>query len=56
MDPVLTATRANFQALATTVPCLRKVVLIPGSGHWIQQESPGEVNHELLALLAQVAG
>jgi pimeloyl-ACP methyl ester carboxylesterase len=33
---------------------LRKKVLIPGAGHWVQQEAPEEVNRELLGFLAQL--
>jgi pimeloyl-ACP methyl ester carboxylesterase len=32
------------------------VHLIPGAGHWVQQESPQKVNELLLAFLAKVAG
>jgi pimeloyl-ACP methyl ester carboxylesterase len=30
---------------------LRKLVLIPGCGHWTQQERPDEVNQELVGFL-----
>jgi pimeloyl-ACP methyl ester carboxylesterase len=30
---------------------LRKLVLIPGCGHWTQQENPDEVNAELIGFL-----
>ncbi len=33
------------------VPKLRKTVLLPGCGHWTQQEFPAEVNAELLAFI-----
>jgi pimeloyl-ACP methyl ester carboxylesterase len=29
----------------------RKVVLLPGYGHWIQQERPAEVNAEMIDFL-----
>jgi pimeloyl-ACP methyl ester carboxylesterase len=35
-----------------SVPNLRETVLIPGAGHWIQQERPLEVNAALLRFLA----
>ena len=33
------------------VPNLRDVVLLPGIGHWTQQEAPGAVNRALIAFL-----
>jgi pimeloyl-ACP methyl ester carboxylesterase len=33
---------------------LRDVVLVPGAGHWIQQERPDEVNQALLGFLASL--
>ena len=42
--------------LRETVPDLRKVVLLPGCGHWTQQERPREVNAELLAFLRDLDG
>ena len=39
---------ANLDAMKTHVPNLRKVLLLPGCGHWTQQERPVEVNRELL--------
>jgi pimeloyl-ACP methyl ester carboxylesterase len=35
---------------------MQGVHLIPGAGHWVQQESPQKVNELLLAFLAKVAG
>jgi pimeloyl-ACP methyl ester carboxylesterase len=54
-DPVLYSTQANYQAMTSTVPGLRRSVVLPGCGHWVQQECPAEVNRELLAFLVQVA-
>ena len=34
---------------------LRGVVLVPGAGHWIQQERPHEVNEALLGFLSALA-
>jgi pimeloyl-ACP methyl ester carboxylesterase len=34
---------------------LREFVLVPGGGHWIQQERPGETNEVLLRFLAGLA-
>jgi pimeloyl-ACP methyl ester carboxylesterase len=33
------------------VPNLRKKVILPGIGHWTQQESPAEVNRLLIEFL-----
>jgi pimeloyl-ACP methyl ester carboxylesterase len=33
------------------VPGLKKTLIIPDSGHWIQQERPAEVNAALLEFL-----
>ncbi len=55
LDPVLIATKGNFDALSNTVPGLRRTALIPRCGHWVQQECPAEVNAELLSFLAQYA-
>jgi pimeloyl-ACP methyl ester carboxylesterase len=37
--------------LQTYVPKLTRTVLLPGCGHWTQQEFPAEVNTELVAFL-----
>lgn len=44
--------RGALETLAMSVPNLREKVLIPGGGHWIQQERPTEVNAALLRFLA----
>lgn len=38
-------------AMEVGVPNLRRSVLLPGCGHWTQQERPDEVNAELIAFL-----
>ena len=48
-DPVLGYMRMD--AMKTHVPNLRKTVLLPGCGHWTQQERPSEVNQELIEFL-----
>ena len=50
-DAVITMYRTAFDAMEQTVPNLRRKVLLPGAGHWIQQERPAEVNRELLSFL-----
>ena len=44
----------NIEAMKAALPKLRKVVLLPGCGHWVQQERPGEVNAELIDFLREV--
>lgn len=41
--------------LETTMPNLRKQVLLPNAGHWIQQERPTEVNQLLIKFLVHSA-
>lgn len=48
-DPVLTFMSAA--GLEAVVPGLTKSVILPGCGHWIQQERPAEVNAELIGFL-----
>lgn len=50
-DPVRNFAGSGEQELAKHVPDLRGNVVIPGGGHWIQQEKPEEVNAALLAFL-----
>jgi pimeloyl-ACP methyl ester carboxylesterase len=52
VDPVIAMYRAAFETMEQTVPGLRKKVLLPGAGHWIQQERPAQVNQLLLEFLA----
>jgi len=51
-DPVIRRNRAAMDGLAETVPGLRERVLLPGAGHWTQQERPAEVNDALITFLA----
>jgi pimeloyl-ACP methyl ester carboxylesterase len=37
------------------VPNLRRSVILPGCGHWTQQERPAEVNAELIRFLSEMA-
>jgi pimeloyl-ACP methyl ester carboxylesterase len=51
-DPVIgMMMKASLDALDQTVPGLRKKLILPGCGHWTQQERPTEVNAELIAFL-----
>jgi pimeloyl-ACP methyl ester carboxylesterase len=40
--------------LKTFVPRLRKTVILPGCGHWTQQERPEQVNREILEFLGSL--
>jgi pimeloyl-ACP methyl ester carboxylesterase len=40
--------------LGQFVPQLRKTVMLPGCGHWTEQERPNEVNAELIAFLREL--
>jgi pimeloyl-ACP methyl ester carboxylesterase len=54
VDPVIVMYAPAFQALETNVPGLRRKALLPGAGHWIQQERPTEVNQLLRDFLASL--
>jgi pimeloyl-ACP methyl ester carboxylesterase len=47
-------TREYLPTMIDSVPNLRRSVLLPGCGHWTQQERPAEVNAELLDFLASL--
>jgi pimeloyl-ACP methyl ester carboxylesterase len=50
-DAVVAMNRKAFNTMEKTAPALRKKVLVPGAGHWIQQERPSEVNRLLIEFL-----
>ncbi|MBH8555203.1 alpha/beta hydrolase [Nostocaceae cyanobacterium CENA357] len=50
-DGVITMYREAFDTLEQNVPNLKQKVLLPGAGHWIQQERPIEVNRLLIEFL-----
>ena len=41
-------------ALKHVVPELRQTIILPGCGHWTQQERPGEVNAAMLNFLEEI--
>jgi pimeloyl-ACP methyl ester carboxylesterase len=43
----------SVAAMATTLPNFVGSVLIPGAGHWVQQEAPAAFDAALLSLLAR---
>jgi pimeloyl-ACP methyl ester carboxylesterase len=45
---------AMLAGLKDCVPKLREPVLLPGCGHWTQQERPAEVNQAMLGFLAEL--
>jgi pimeloyl-ACP methyl ester carboxylesterase len=42
--------------LSKYVPQLRKTIMLPGCGHWTQQERPAEVNVAIIEFLNQLRG
>ncbi len=48
-DGVLSFT--SVDAMKPLIPDLRKIVMLPGCGHWTQQERPAEVNAALIEFL-----
>jgi pimeloyl-ACP methyl ester carboxylesterase len=54
LDPVITMYRDAFETMEQHVLDLRNKVLLPGAGHWIQQERPSQVNQFLLEFLASL--
>jgi pimeloyl-ACP methyl ester carboxylesterase len=45
---------ASLAQMPQVAPGLRRQVLIPGAGHWINQERPDEVNAELIRFLREL--
>ncbi len=45
---------AILKRVEQAAPHLRRGVILPGCGHWTQQERPNDVNRELLDFLAQL--
>lgn len=50
-DAVVAMYRPAFELMDETVPDLRTKTLLPGVGHWVQQERPFEVNGLLVDFL-----
>jgi pimeloyl-ACP methyl ester carboxylesterase len=50
-DGVLGFWGAEVEAMERNVPNLRRKVILPGVGHWTQQERPDEVNRLLIEFL-----
>jgi pimeloyl-ACP methyl ester carboxylesterase len=54
LDGVIVMSRAAFDNLESAVPNLKQKILVPGAGHWVQQERPQEVNDALIDFLKAV--
>lgn len=50
-DPVIDFAREAYERMGTNIPHLKKNVLLPGAGHWTQQERPEEVNRLMIEFL-----
>ncbi|RBP05691.1 pimeloyl-ACP methyl ester carboxylesterase [Roseiarcus fermentans] len=50
-DSVVTVAAGGIHLMPTFVPDLRGTIMIPGCGHWTQQERPDEVNAALIGFL-----
>ena len=44
-------TRELLPRMREYIPLLREVLLLPGCGHWTQQERPAEVSEAMIAFL-----
>ena len=53
-DPVRLMDTGGIERMTATLPDFRGGTLIPGAGHWTQQESPAAFNTALLAFLAEL--
>jgi pimeloyl-ACP methyl ester carboxylesterase len=53
-DCIFGQTEESVLATRAAIPNLRDPLWVSGSGHWIQQEKPGEVNEALLTFLHSV--
>ena len=52
-DPVLGF--VSTDGLSSVLPRLERSVILPGCGHWTQQERPGEVSSELIRFLGSLS-
>lgn len=53
-DGVIAMMPNGIETMRQHVPQLRDVVMLPGAGHWTQQERPNEVNEALIAFLRRL--
>lgn len=52
-DPVMHFMKGAYDAMEKTVPNLRKKVVFPNVGHWVNQERPAECNELIIDFLKQ---
>ncbi len=53
-DMTVILSKNSIERMQERVPKLRRVLMIPGAGHWIGEERPREVNDALVAFLRQL--
>jgi pimeloyl-ACP methyl ester carboxylesterase len=53
-DLVIAFNQEIYAGMPSEVPDLRTNLLLPGCGHWTQQERPDETNKAMLEFLADV--
>jgi len=53
-DMTVILAKNSLDRMQERVPQLRRVLMIPGAGHWIGEERPREVNDALVAFLRQL--
>ena len=53
-DGVIAMMPGAVDAMRESVPGLRRALVLPGCGHWTQQERPREVNEALLGFLKEL--
>lgn len=53
LDPVIADRMELVDAMGSTLPNFLGSVLVPGAGHWVQQEAPAAFNDALLSFLAR---
>lgn len=54
VDPVVRGRDEYLARMDTDLPNHRATVLIPGVGHWVQQEAPEEFNRVVLGFIEQI--
>lgn len=50
-DAVITMMKGQYDNLEANIPNLTKKVLVPGAGHWVQQEAPNQINELMIEFL-----
>jgi len=52
-DAVISIMHGAYEKMESNIPNLHRKELIPGAGHWIQQERPQTVNERMIGFLKQ---